>query len=247
MRRLVWLRGRGVVEPPTDSLLLWLKADAGTFQDVAMTIPATSDNDPVRALQDQSGNGYHCTQPYSVDRAPLLKLNILNGLPALYFDGVDDLLERYSQADFPLTRPATFGMIFAVSGFGTNRFLFGWGENGGAGNSALDIENAPHRFRQVRLGLGSVSSATALVPDTFVYQVVRDTGTTIYQRRNGAADGSGNLIYDQGAVGYVLGNTVGYWNNWYWGHWVELIAYNTALSDAAITQLEAYLAARSGI
>jgi len=247
-------RGRQLLVPsisdiaPPPGMLAWLKADADTYQDVAMTTRATADGDRVRALRDQSGKGYHCFQPYSVDRAPLLKLNVLNGLPALRFDGVDDVLERYSQADFPLIRPLTLGFIISAAEVSSAyHYVFGWGENGGDGSAAVDVYPTTSQLRYVRGGLGSVMSSTVLTANTYFFQVVTDNGTTIRHRRNGAADGLGNLIFTPGVVGYVLGNTVGYWNNWFQGDIVEVLMYNRLLSDSGIAKLERYLSYRSGI
>ena len=48
---------------PTDinGLQLWLRADAGTFNDAAKTQPC-ADGDAVATWADQSGNGYDFTQ-----------------------------------------------------------------------------------------------------------------------------------------------------------------------------------------
>src|SRR5437764_592279 len=62
------------------NLTLWLKADAGTFQDTGNTTPASADNDPVGSWRDQSGGGLDVQQGTSTKR-PLLKLNVLNGNP----------------------------------------------------------------------------------------------------------------------------------------------------------------------
>lgn len=67
-------------------LVLWLKADAGVFQDAAGTTPATAASDPVGHWHDQSGAGHHATQS-SAGARPALAAAAVNGLPALTFDG----------------------------------------------------------------------------------------------------------------------------------------------------------------
>jgi hypothetical protein len=88
-------RGGGSAPPPpaftpdsvtSAGLVLWLKADAGTFQDAAGTTPAGAGGDPVALWRDQSGAGNHATQPSPTLR-PTLATAALNGLPALAFDG----------------------------------------------------------------------------------------------------------------------------------------------------------------
>lgn len=71
---------------PSDELVLepslWLKADA---------ITGLADGDPVATWPDSSGNGNHATQGTAGSR-PLYKVNVVNGLPAVLFDGSDDYL-----------------------------------------------------------------------------------------------------------------------------------------------------------
>lgn len=80
------LSGGGAFSPLSLSPLLWLKADAGTYQDNAFATPATADDAVVGGWQDQSGNGVHFTQANAL-RKPLLKLNQQNGRPAIRTDG----------------------------------------------------------------------------------------------------------------------------------------------------------------
>lgn len=61
---------------------LWFKADA---------IPGLADSDPVATWPDSSGNGYDATQGTAGNR-PLYKTNIVNGMPAVLFDGSNDYL-----------------------------------------------------------------------------------------------------------------------------------------------------------
>lgn len=62
---------------------------ATLFQDAEMTVPVTSDGDPVGAMLDKSGNGHHAIQPENTFR-PTYDIN--SGLPYIFFDGVDDYL-----------------------------------------------------------------------------------------------------------------------------------------------------------
>lgn len=59
------------------------------FQDSAMTTPAES-GDPVGAVVDVSGNGFHLTQATSLAK-PTLQQDA-NGKYYLAFDGVDDIM-----------------------------------------------------------------------------------------------------------------------------------------------------------
>lgn len=75
----------------TAGMALWLKADAGVYQDSGLITPAALDGDPVGGWFDWSPFGHHVSQSTSTKR-PALKLNQVNGKPVLRFDGVDDFL-----------------------------------------------------------------------------------------------------------------------------------------------------------
>ena len=57
----------------------------------ARLLTGLSNNDPVASFTDQSGLANHWTQSTSGAK-PLYKTNVINGLPALEFDGSDDCL-----------------------------------------------------------------------------------------------------------------------------------------------------------
>ena len=85
------------IAPPAElplvipGLAAWWDAQfSPLWQNAARTIAAVADADPVRVIDDLSGNGRHLIAASDSARATL-KLNILNGKPVLRFDGVDDL------------------------------------------------------------------------------------------------------------------------------------------------------------
>ncbi len=87
-----------------DGLQLWVRADAGTFQDSAKTTTAVSDGDVVGAWADQSGNGRDVLQATTADK-PTLRLNVKNGRPAIRFDGISDYLRAlYADIAQPFVR-----------------------------------------------------------------------------------------------------------------------------------------------
>jgi hypothetical protein len=77
------------------SLHAWLDASdtTTTFQNSNATTAANADNDPVRRINDKSGNGNNYTAPSDSAR-PLLRTggNGQNSRPILSFDGSDDIL-----------------------------------------------------------------------------------------------------------------------------------------------------------
>jgi len=78
-------------------LALWLKADA---------ITGLADADPVSSWADQSGNARNFTGVTTT--RPLYRTGVLNGKPAVRFDGVDDVLTG------PTLASLTAGEVFLV-------------------------------------------------------------------------------------------------------------------------------------
>src|SRR5262245_50545594 len=73
------------------SLNGWWKADGTLWQDDGRTTAVTTDNDPVGAADDASGNSRHALQSNANDK-PLYKTGIQNSLPGILFDGSTDVL-----------------------------------------------------------------------------------------------------------------------------------------------------------
>ena len=107
------LRAYGaILDPPfspasVQGLVLWLDAGQGLFQSTGGAA-ATANADPVGQWMDQSGNARHGTQATTAAK-PTLRLNQVNGRPALRFDGADDF---FSLAAWPAG--ATSGELFLV-------------------------------------------------------------------------------------------------------------------------------------
>lgn len=127
------LVGAAFAPDQVTGLTLWLKADA---------IAGLSDGDPVGTWSDSSGQGNHATQATAAKK-PTYKTNIINGLPAVRFDGVDD----YLQASIPDLRnglaflvvkhlsggEAAYDSYFALAGAGNGNVLAHVSSSGGRG------------------------------------------------------------------------------------------------------------------
>jgi hypothetical protein len=78
-------------------LVSWHDASvqSSLWQNSTRTTPVTSNNDPIGGWDDLSGNGYHIIQSTNGSR-PLYKTSMLNNLPVIRADGVDDYLTNAS-------------------------------------------------------------------------------------------------------------------------------------------------------
>lgn len=92
-------------------LIFWLKADQ---------ITGLIDNDPVSTWEDQSGNSLDVTGAGAT--RPLYRANIINGLPIVRFDGVDDFMTRAPGA---ILEPVNYSIfsVFSTSMVSNGRIL----------------------------------------------------------------------------------------------------------------------------
>lgn len=102
---------------------VWLKADA---------ITGLVDNDPVALWIDSSGNNNDAAQATAAER-PIYKTGIVNGLPIVRFDGVNDSLESpYSAISGGLPNQGWFG-VFRTNNISAQQMIVWMGEANGNG------------------------------------------------------------------------------------------------------------------
>jgi hypothetical protein len=219
---------------PTDlaGLLAWWKADAGTLQ-AEGGAAAVADGDPAGQVLDQSGNGNHATQNTSAAK-PTLKLNILNGLPALRFDGGDFMTHAVSD-----TVSTILAVVSVTATGGSFQGLIGL-QNGGANVFAnLGTADKWGAFQNAQYPSSHDLTTAKIIASKAV------AGDDLYLYTNGSSEnvgaggsfygGSGNRIGDIATVFKLAGDI----------H--ELLVYDSALSDEDIDLLGAYLADRWGL
>jgi hypothetical protein len=75
-----------------ESKLLWVRADRGTYENIAGTTPVSADNSLVGYWENIMSSGYPFAAPANDTRRPLLKISQINGLPVVRTDGINDYL-----------------------------------------------------------------------------------------------------------------------------------------------------------
>ena len=240
---------------PTDysNLELWLKSDAGTWQDTAGTTAASADNDPIARWDDQSGNARHATQATSANRPAVSTTTTLNSIRSVNFDRTT----TPRRLDLPNFMSAfTAGEAFSVTRLRSA--------------TPADIRTAYWRFGNEAAG-GNVNSHIRWT-DGLTYERF---GTTV-RKESVAISASENLanwfVYDvwsasndyailtNGWPYYVSGiNTVGFTttpqigalasdpNFGFDGWWQELIFYSRKLSAAERSGIYGYITSRYSI
>jgi hypothetical protein len=225
--------GAGAAPPfsPADlaGLVLWGKADAGTFQDTARTTPATADTDPVGGWADQSGAGTHLSQATAGAR-PLLKLAIKNGLPVLRFDGSNDTLGLSLAL-------GTSHTTFLVLNLASRNILMG--EN--AVNRYIEAQAAATAY--VTAGETATQAMAWTLSTWYVFGIRRGVDSVEF-RRNGAVVGTQDL--GTGGDGITLANLSG--PSFFAGMDVgEILSYSRQLTGPEAAQVEAYLNSRFSV
>jgi len=205
---------------PTDvgGLLLWYKADS---------ITGLNDGDAVSQWNDSSGQNNHAVQN-TADNKPIFKTNIVNGLPVVRFDGVDDFMSFTSRVSTIRTAffvlvwsglddiyyppvlgdsdyydwHGAYGAAFFSSGYASAYIINGAGYVNGVFTDPAVMQKPHDNFQYISF----VTTA-----DVMANRVTRDRGESSYVWR---------------------------------GDYAEIIIYDTALSDVDRQGLEAYLSSK---
>lgn len=211
------------ISPNTVSgLILWFKADS----------LALNNNDLVEEWLDQSSSANHAYQ--TGDACPLYKTNVINGLPVVRFDGIDDYI--------PLTsNVTTVRQYFIVAKWsGANNLTSILGRNqtpimfyGGTSATGL-IVHQTLSYSQVVNGTAYnngvlLASTASLYRDTTNFQLFSSTTTLTGMTFNNI----GAII---AASSYFAGADV-----------AEIIVFNTILSEANRLGVENYLSQKYAI
>lgn len=196
-----------------------------------------ADSSAVTQWNDLSGNGFHATQGTSA-KQPTLKTNILNGLPIVRFDGVDDFLAHtYDNNSQPFT-------CFAIA-------------KRSAGPVAYqNIIQAGNPLITARL----LSSAnwgayfTADKPSSYsidgvftIMSLVCRSNTDIDFVTNGTLEASAGGAWFYGAARKAIGAGTNTGADYLTGDIAEILVYNRALSTSERRRIEKYLSIKWGV
>lgn len=202
----------------------WFKADAGVLEAISGS-DAAEDGDTVERWEDQSGNGRHADQATSSKR-PIYHTNVLNGLPGVIADGVDDWL---TTAGFTsVAAPYTYVVVCRANYTGVNRHVLTGGGTTRVRTNAGNWE------------LAAGATITDGPPDTdpaIIIGVVNGASSKL--RVNGDED-TGNAGTNAAAALNLFSNSVG--TNQFWNDYIfEVGFFDYELTSTNITDAEAHL------
>jgi len=206
---------------------------------------------------DQSGNGRHASQSTAAYR-PLYVTNVLNGRPALRFDGSDDYL-TFNASGMPSgSSPRT--AIFVVKRTDTSRrgdvfsyrdtdtLYHAWGVTLDSG--VLGDNDIFGNYWGVSIGQGGIADTNPMIisttlPSTNVYSTrLWKNGTELTKSYHGNVDGTAATGTSQASIGVTTGLIS---DTAFKGDILFFAIYNRALSDAERQKVERWLGARYGI
>lgn len=229
----------------------WYKSDTGVT-----TVGADVDQ-----WADQSGNGRTLSAPAATNR-PLLVASVLNGYPAIRFDGVDNRLASAAFTSFPAKRGTCFVVIRPFfANIPQDKLVVGTydGVTADTWDVSVDRESLTPTFEMASASEGhhwkisdeiggahSYGVPTPTQDRYFQFSINRTSNTEYFGWYSGkkhretansnpmpATGQSGNLPL---AVGGTVNDT-----NWYDGDIVEIIIYSRSLTDLERQYVERYL------
>jgi hypothetical protein len=245
----------------SEQYAFWYRADAESY----------SDGNTVNPFTDQSGHGYNATLRSGT---PIFKTNTLNGEPAVYFDGTDDMLEvprNKVEIDNASYTVKTIAVAFRTDNDVSSRQVI-YEQGGGRSGLSIYIYNNKIYFSAYDFngsGWGFASVSTNIATSTTYYGLLvfdksdETTNGTLKGYLNGSIVGTDNSINQSlttsnqrynglGAMRYGMrfedGSNINSGTDDYFfkGYIAECINYNFALNEAQRTIIENYFAGKYG-
>ncbi len=230
-------------------VVLWLETTSDESFDSSVDSGSSSANS-VQNWYDISINTIksNATAP-SASTQPKLVENAINGLPALLFDGTNDILKNttlYTESSLSIFAVATNN---AGNGYrriisGNTDLIFYLGTGSGVANFAAFYSTGSAWTSLANFG----SSAALLHPSvaTIVESILSGTSNNGYL--NGTSVGTNSQTKKAGAYGYAVGSysldsAVQPWG----GYIAEIIIFNRALPTEEREEVEKYLGKKWGI
>ncbi len=239
----LFLTAYSSANPLTNGLVAWFKADTG----VSTTFDGT--NNRVDFWADQSGQNLFATGGVSASGAtrPILVDGVVNGLPALRFDGT-------SSADLSGNfKDLTNATVFAITKYqsaNNNDYTYAFGINGPTGSQMTFSRLNDSQVKHFDGAANHVVSLPIETEFSYLTQTYDNSSGTGVQTafRDGVQFMSTSLA---GGATYSVNSSdsffIGSWSDStfnFKGDMVEFIVYDRALSTGEQLQVEAYLEAR---
>ncbi|MFZ4786241.1 MAG: hypothetical protein ACOYLH_12250, partial [Flavobacteriales bacterium] len=225
----------------SSDLQIWLKADAGTS--------GTADGDLLTYWNDQSGNGTNATQSGGASAQPRFKTNIMNGHPAIEFNGG----ARFFNINYS-SLGSTYTIITVAKRVdnGTLRYVVGVQSLSPRGMHIGYSSNTNLRMSEGAAGCNadvtvSGYDAATEVPVILMGETNGTSSRTVTEIENGSTLSATNSTSTSGPgmTNGVIGR--GFSTTGLSGYVSEVICYSRALTSAEKASIYSYLSVKYGI
>jgi hypothetical protein len=183
-----------------------------------IAVGSAQNGDPVTSEMDQSGAGNNPAQS-TASKKPLFVTNVINSLPVVRPDAIDDKLgvATANGLSGALTAFSVYAVVRTGADVTTYRSLFGAGKTGGSPLSAMDIRVSGTKFvaAQQTGGVASVKTGSTVLAINTAYLIRVDfaAGAAPVLYLNGVAEGAASgtpVAFPAGAWDLAIGgNTYG--------------------------------------
>jgi hypothetical protein len=215
-------------------------ADATTLGPTDAGVGTVTNNGPVKFVKDKSSGGFDLTQTGADSTAPTYVTGSQNGLPALSFDGGDQVNRSGSGAI--MTGPFTLFIACKANATGTVRVC---GVASGRSIGPFAASNTQWGFFQTNAA-GNISTFGVSATAASVLAVSSTSGLAATFFGNGTQSGTATL----GSVtvgGFALGVDTAGGGSRINGLVYECLSYNSALSASQVASITRYLGRKWGI
>ena len=223
------IRIPGAIDP---NFALWtpLNVSGCELWFAANKLQGYSNNDAMSVWFDLTEYGYNATQSVSTEK-PLYKTNMVNGLPAAYFDNSNDGM--YGSVN--VTNPYTVIVVYnSITTSGNRRCV-----QGNSNNWLIGPYGGEHSLYN-----GAFIEGPTIVANEFVYCRVQGTVSGAEFWVNGSSQGSNGNTTAPGVLNLAY---EGAYNEPLNGHIAELIVYDSSISSADALLVENYIKAKYGL
>ena len=215
-------------------------AGSNMWQDSARTTAATATGDPIGALDDLSGNGYHLTQVTNGNRMKL-RLDSLGGLTSIVVDLITAEWLNFPAGFSVDMRACTVLAIVRPHSLGGPRNLFNFGTVGAGLLVDFDVNASVMRTFQAQVNLSTLRPYC----NPIVLGVVAGASARTGYCGDIAAESGAAFNVASPTGGVLFARAAGGAPN-YLGELYEFMVYNRALSAAEVAQIQAYSAGAYG-
>jgi hypothetical protein len=239
-------------QPPAAGLQLWLRADVGAIDRHGA---AVSDGDVVAGWIDQSSSKRNVEQS-DANRRPAFVAAGLNGLPAIRFDGVDDLLHNSAVDLVPSGAARTMIVVGRVPDTGRGGAMFTFRRSTAGGGTVFSTQHGSVAGSYYVYSDGVNGGGNSTLPLETINGIRSPFATVFTSRGEGQklevwlngekqpVSQPGAVGPDRGATGFTIGNREDYAGFGWDGDLSEILVYDRALSPDELLAAGSYVATK---